>query len=145
MKWTRIWKTQGSSNFYANVKQYSHFGKCVWNIYVSLIHANGERNGNPLQFSCLENSIDRGVRHNWATFTSLIQVRRDKKAFLSKQRKEENNRKGKTRDLFKKNGDNKGIFHARMGTVKDRNDKDLTEAEAINKKWQGYTELYKRS
>ena len=52
---------------------------------------------------------------------------------------------GKTRDLFKKNGDIKGIFHARMGTVKDRNGKDLTEAEAINKKWQGYTELYKRS
>ena len=52
---------------------------------------------------------------------------------------------GKTRDLFKKNGDNKGIFHARMGTVKDRNGKELTEAEAINKKWQGYTELYKRS
>jgi len=52
---------------------------------------------------------------------------------------------GKTKDLFKKNGDNKGIFHARMGTVKDRNGKDLTEAEAINKKWQGYTELYKRS
>ena len=52
---------------------------------------------------------------------------------------------GKTRDLFKKNGDKKGIFHARMGTVKDRNDKDLTEAEAIKKKWQGYTELYKSS
>ena len=52
---------------------------------------------------------------------------------------------GKMRDLFKKNGDNKGIFHARMGTVKGGNDKDLTEAEAIKKKWQGYTELYKRS
>ena len=51
---------------------------------------------------------------------------------------------GKTRDLFKKNGDNKGIFHARMGTMKDRKGKDLTEAEEIKKRWQEYTEeLYK--
>ena len=48
---------------------------------------------------------------------------------------------GKTRDLFKKNGDTKGIFHARMGMIKDRNVKDLTEAEEIKKKWQEYTEL----
>ena len=76
-------------------------------------------------------------------------ARRDKKAFLSDQCKEveENNRMGKTRDLFKKIRDTKGIFHAKMGSIKDRNGRDLTEAEDIKKKWQGYTEeLYtKRS
>ena len=63
-------------------------------------------------------------------------ARRDKKAFLNKQCKEieENNRMGKTRDLFKKIGDNKGTFHARMGMIKDRNGKDLTEAEEIKKR-----------
>ena len=63
-------------------------------------------------------------------------ARRDKEAFLSDQRKEieENNRIGKTRDLFKKIRDNKGIFHAKMGTIKDRNGMDLTEAEDIKKK-----------
>ena len=73
--------------------------------------------------------------------------RRDKKAFLSNQCKEieENNRMGKTRDLFKKTRDTKGIFHAKMGTIKDRNDMDLTEAEDIKKRWQEYTEeLYKK-
>ena len=58
---------------------------------------------------------------------------------------EENNRMGKTRDLFKKTGDMKGILHARMGTIKDWNDKDLTEAEEIRKRWQEYTEeLYQK-
>ena len=57
---------------------------------------------------------------------------------------EENNRMGKARDLFKKIGDLKGTFHARMGTIKNRNGKDLTEAEEINKRWQEYTELYKK-
>jgi len=68
--------------------------------------------------------------------------RRDKKAFLSNQCKEieENNRIAKTRDLFKKIRDTKGIFHAKMGTVKDRNGMDLTEAEDIKKRWQEYTE-----
>ena len=63
-------------------------------------------------------------------------ARRDKKAFLSDQCKEieENNRMGKTRDLFKKTGDTKGTFHAKMGTIKDRNIMDLTEAEDIKKK-----------
>ena len=73
--------------------------------------------------------------------------RRDKKAFLSDQCKEieENNRMGKTRDLFKKIRDTKGTFHAKMGTVKDRNNMDLTEAEDIKKRWQEYTEeLYKK-
>ena len=74
-------------------------------------------------------------------------ARRDKKAFLSDQCKEiqENNRMGKTRDLFKKIRDTKGKFHAEMGTIKDRNGMDLTEVEYIKKRWQEYTEeLYKR-
>ena len=74
-------------------------------------------------------------------------ARRDKKVFLSDQCKEieENNRMGKTRDLFKKIRDTKGTFHAKMGTIKDRNDIDLTEAEDIKKRWQEYTEeLYKQ-
>ena len=74
-------------------------------------------------------------------------ARRDKKAFLSDQCKEieENNRLGKTRDLFKKIRDTKGTFHAKMGTIKDRNGMDLTEAEDIKKRWQEYTgELYKK-
>ena len=73
--------------------------------------------------------------------------RRDKKAFLSHQCKEieENNRMGKTRDLFKKIRDTKGTFHAKMGTIKDRNGMDLTEAEGIKNRWQEYTEeLYKK-
>ena len=69
-------------------------------------------------------------------------AKRNKKAFLSERFKEteENNRMGKTRDLFKKIGDTKGTFHAKMGTIKDRNDMDLTEAEDIKKRWQEYTE-----
>ena len=73
-------------------------------------------------------------------------ARRDKKDFLSDQCKEieENNRMGKTRDLFKKIRDTKGTFHAKMGTIKDRNGTDLIEAEDIKKKWQEYTKLYKK-
>ena len=69
-------------------------------------------------------------------------ARRDKKAFLRDQCKEieENNRMGKTRDLFKKIKDTKGTFHAKMGTIKDRNSMDLTEAEEIKERWQEYTE-----
>ena len=73
-------------------------------------------------------------------------ARRDKKAFFNDQCKEieENNRMGKTRDLFKKIRDTKGTFHAKMGSIKDRNGLDLTEAEDIQKRWQEYTEeLYK--
>ena len=74
-------------------------------------------------------------------------ARRDKKAFLSDQCKEteENNRMGKTRYLFKNITDTKGTFHAKMGSIKDRNGRDLTEAEDIKKRWQEYTEeLYKK-
>ena len=74
-------------------------------------------------------------------------ARRDKKAFLSDQCKEikENNIRGKTRDLFKKIRDTKGTFHPKMGSIKDRNGMDLTEAEDIKKRWQEYTEeLYEK-
>ena len=73
-------------------------------------------------------------------------TRRDKKAFLSDQCKEtkENNRMTKTRDLCKKIRDTKGTFHAKIGSIKDRNCRDLTEAEDVKKRWQEYTELYKR-
>ena len=84
-------------------------------------------------------------KHMNAEFQRI--ARRDKKAFLSDQCKEieENNRMGKTRDLFKKIRDPKGTFHAKMGSIKDRNGMDLTEAENIKKRWQEYTEeLYKK-
>ena len=74
-------------------------------------------------------------------------ARRDKKAFLSDPWKQiqENNRMGKSKDLFKKIQDTKGTFHANMGTIKDRNGMDLTEAEDVKKRWQEYTEeLYKK-
>ena len=73
-------------------------------------------------------------------------ARRDKKAFLSDQCKEieENNRMGKTRVPYKKIRDTKGRFHANMGTIKDRNGIDLTEAEDIKKRWQEHTKLYKK-
>ena len=84
-------------------------------------------------------------KHLNAEFQRL--ARRDKKAFLSYQCKaiEENNRMGKNRDLFKKIRDTKGTFHAKMGSIEDRNGMDLTEAEDIKKRWQEYTEeLYKK-
>ena len=73
-------------------------------------------------------------------------VKRENKAFLSEQCKEieANDRMGSTRDLFEKIGDTKGIFHAKMGTIKDRNSMDLTEVEDMKKRWQEYTELYKK-
>ena len=82
--------------------------------------------------------------HLYAEFQRI--ARRDKKAFLSNKCKEieENNRMGKTRDLFKKIRDTKGTFPAKMGSIKDRNGRDLTEAEDIKKRWQEYTELYKK-
>ena len=84
-------------------------------------------------------------KHLNAEFQRL--ARRDKKAFLSDHCKEieENNRMGKTRDLFKKIRDTKGTLHAKIGSIKDRNGMDLTEAEDIKKRWQEYTEeLYKK-
>ena len=91
----------------------------------------------------------KGEKERYTNLNAEFQriARRDKKAFLSDQCKEieENTRMGKTRDLFKKIRDTKGPFHAKMGTVKDRNGMDLTEAEDI-KKWQEYTEtVQKRS
>ena len=73
-------------------------------------------------------------------------ARRDKKAFLSDQCKEivENNRMGKTRNRFRKIRDTRRIFHAEMGKIKDRTGKNLTEAEDIKKRWQEYTELYRK-
>ena len=84
-------------------------------------------------------------RHLNAEFQSI--ARRDKKVFFSNQCKEieENNRMGKSRDLFQKIRDTKGTFYAKMGSIKDRNGKDLTEAEDSKKRWQEYTEeLYKK-
>ena len=84
-------------------------------------------------------------KHLNAEFQSI--ARRDKKAFFRDQCKEieENNRMGKTRDLFKKIRDTKGTFHAKMSSIKDRNCMDLTKAEDIKKRWQEYTEeLYKK-
>ena len=91
----------------------------------------------------------KGEKERYAHLKAEFQrtARRDKKAFLSDQCKEieENNKMGKTRDLFKKIRDTEGTFHAMMGTTKDRNGMDLTEAEDIKKRWQEYTgELYKK-
>ena len=74
----------------------------------------------------------------YTTECRVPKIRRDQKAFLSEQCKEieENNRMGKTRDIFMKIGDSKEAFHAKMGTIKDRNSKDLREAEEIKKRWQ---------
>ena len=77
------------------------------------------------------------VRYTQLNAEFKRRAKRDKKAFLNEQCKEveENNRIGKTRDLFKKIRDTKGIFHAKMGSIKDRNDMDLTESEEIKKRW----------
>ena len=91
----------------------------------------------------------KGERDRYTQLNAEFQriARRDKKVFLSEQCKEieENNRMGKTGDVFKKTGGTRGTFHEKMGTIKDRNNKDLTEAEEINKRWQEYREeLYKK-
>ena len=91
----------------------------------------------------------KGLKERYTHLNAEFQktARRDKKAFLSDQCKEieENSKMRKTRDLFKKIGDTMGTFHAKMGTIKDRNGMDLTEAEDIKKRWQEYTEdLYKK-
>ena len=94
-------------------------------------------------------SKSKGEKERYTHLNTEFQkiARRDKKAFLSDQCKEieENNRMGKTRDLLRKIRDTKGTFDAKMGTIKDRNGMDLTEAENIKKRWQEYTEeLYKK-
>ena len=91
----------------------------------------------------------KGEKERYTHLNAAFQriTRRDKKVFLRDQCKEieENNRMGKTRDLFKKIRDTKGTFHAKMGLIKDRNGMDRTEAEDIKKRWQEYTEeLYKK-
>ena len=91
----------------------------------------------------------KGERERYTHLNTEFQriARRDKKTFLTEQCKEieEINRMGKTRDLFKKVRDTKGSFHAKMGSIKDRNGMDLKEAEDIKKRWQEYTEeLYKK-
>ena len=91
----------------------------------------------------------KGEKERYSHLNAEFQriARRGKKAFLSDQCKEivENNRMGKTRDLFKKITDTKGTFHAKMGSIKDSNYMDLTEAEDVKKRWQEYTEeLYKK-
>ena len=91
----------------------------------------------------------RGVKERYTHLDAEFQriARRDKKAFLSDQFKEieGKNRMVTTRDLFKKIRDTKGKFLAKLGTIKDRSGMDLTEAEDIKKRWQEYTELYRRS
>ena len=92
---------------------------------------------------------NKGEKEKYSHLNAEFQriARRDKKAFLSGQCKEikENNRIGKTRDLFKKIRDTKGTFHAKMGSIQDRNGRDLKEAEDVKKRWQDYTEeLYKK-
>ena len=92
---------------------------------------------------------NKGEKERYTHLNAELQriARRDKKAFLSDQGKEieENNRMGKTRDLFKKIRDTKGTFHTKMGSIKDRNGMDLTEAEDMKKRWQEYTEeLYRK-
>ena len=91
----------------------------------------------------------KGEKERYSHLNAEFQriAKRDKKAFLSDQCKEieENNRMGKTRDLFKKIRDIMGTIHAKMDSIKDRNGRDLTEAEDIKKRWQEYTgELYKK-
>ena len=102
-----------------------------------------------LRNSCeKKRSEKQGEKERYTHLNAEFQriARRDKKAFRRDQCKEreENNRMGKTRDLIKKIRDTKGTFHAKMGTIKDRNGMDLTEAEDIRKRWQEYTELYKK-
>ena len=94
-----------------------------------------------LQIAVKSKGEKERYKHLNAEFQRI--ARRKKKAFLSNQSKEieENNRMGKTRDLFKKIRDTKGTFHAKMGTTKYRNGMDLTEAEDIKKRWQEYTEV----
>ena len=102
-----------------------------------------------LQIAVKREVKSKGEKERYKHLNAEFQriARRDKKAFLSKKCKEieETNKMGKTKNLFKKIRDNKGTFHAKMGSIKDRNGRDLTEAEDIKKRWQEYTEkIYKK-
>ena len=103
--------------------------------------------GEALQIAVKREVKSKGGKERYKHLNAEFQriARRDKKPFFSDQCKEieENNRMGKTRNLFKKISDTKGTFHAKMGSIKDRNGMDLTEAEDI-KRWHEYTELYKK-
>ena len=106
--------------------------------------------GEALQIAVKRREVkSKGVKERYKHLNAEFQriARRDKKAFSSDQCKERGKQqKGKTRDLFKKIRDTKGTFHAKMGSIKERNGMDLTEAEDIKKRWQEYTEeLYKKS
>ena len=99
--------------------------------------------------SCKRREVkSKGEKERYKHLNAEFQrvARRDKKAFFSDQSKEleENSRMGKTRDLFNKIRDTKGTFHVKMGSIKESNGMDLTEAEDIKKRWQEYTELYKK-
>ena len=104
--------------------------------------------GEALQIAVKRREVkNKGEKERYTHLNTQRIARRDKKAFLSDQCKEieENNRMGKTRDLFKEIRDTKGTFHAKMGLIKDRNGMDLREAEDVKKMWQEYTaELYKK-
>ena len=110
------------------------------------INAKKEKwlSGEALKIAVKREAKSKGEKERYKHLNAEFQriARRDKKAFLSNQCKEieENNRMGKTRDLFKKIRDTKGTFHAKMGSIKDKNGMDLTEAEDIKKRWQDYTE-----
>ena len=109
-----------------------------------------KQNGEALQIAVKQREVkSKGDKERYRHPNEEFQriARRGKKAFLSDQCKEieGNNIMGKTRDLFKKIRDTKGTFHAKMGSIKDRNGMDLTEAQDIKKRWQEHTELYKRS
>ena len=104
------------------------------------------------QFKVLGNSVKvvkgKGEKENIPIQMQFQSIpRRDKKALLSEQctEIEENNRMGNASDLLKKIRDNEGTFHAKIGTIKDRNGMDLTEADDVKKRWHEYTELYKKS
>ena len=121
-----------------DIPQEKQFKKAKWlseeNLQIAMKRKEGKSKGDKERYAHLNAEFQRIAR-------------RDKKAFLSDQCKEteENNRLGNTKDLFKKIRDTKGTFHAKMGSIKDRNDMDLIEAEDIKNRWQEYTEeLYKK-
>ena len=128
MRFVTLYGRQGSRPFHGKEMQ-----KTKW------------LSGEALQIAVKRREVkNKGVKETYKHLNAEFQrrARRDKKAFFSHQCKkiEENNRMGKTRDLFKKIRDTKGLFHAKMGSIKDRNGLDLTEAEDIKKRWQEYTE-----